>query len=83
MSYDKRTRLKQWLAGGEARLEPLTFPQRELWEAAPVEPGDVSNHICCLIDIKGLVTARDCEAAIQRVVDRQEALRTSFLPGPL
>ena len=36
MSADKRARLKQWLESGEARLHPLTFPQRELWEASPV-----------------------------------------------
>ncbi len=81
MSDNKRARLKQWLESGEARLQPLTFPQRELWEAAPVQPADVSNHICCLIDVRGAITQRDCEAAIQRVVERQEVLRLSILPG--
>ena len=78
---DKRALLKQWLDSGEARLEPLAFPQRELWEASPVPVSDVANHICCLIDLGGPVTAQECEAALQQVVDRQEALRTSFLPG--
>ena len=45
----------------------------------PVE--DAANHICCLIEVRGLLTERDCRAAIQRVVDRQEVLRLSFLPG--
>ena len=81
MSGDKRARLKQWLESGEARLHPLTFPQRELWEASPAPVSDVSNHICCLIHVQGLIAPDDCRAAIQRVVDRQEALRLSFLPG--
>ncbi|MDQ3624659.1 MAG: condensation domain-containing protein [Verrucomicrobiota bacterium] len=81
MSGDKRARLKQWLDSGEARLHPLTFPQRELWEASPAPVADTSNHICCLISVKGLITLPDCEAALRRVVERQEVLRLSFLPG--
>ncbi len=78
---DRRAQLKQWLESGEAQLQPLTFPQRELWEISPVPVADAANHICCLIDVHGLLTERDCRAAIQRVVDRQEVLRLSFLPG--
>lgn len=81
MSADKRARLKQWLASGEARLQPLTFPQRELWEASPVAPGDMANHICAVIEVRGLLVEKDCHAAIQAVVNRQEALRLSILPG--
>ena len=81
MSDDKRARLKQWLTTGEVRLEPLTFSQRELWETSPVPPSDASHHIACLLHIKGAITPHECEAAIQRVVNRQEALRTTFIPG--
>ncbi len=81
MSADKRALLQQRLRDGEINLQPLTFPQRELWEASPVPPADVANHICCLIEVCGAITPRDCEAALQRVVQRQEALRISFLPG--
>ena len=63
------------------RLQPLTFPQRELWETSPVPVGDMANHICCVIEVRGKATAEDCTAAVQRVVQRQEALRVSFLPG--
>ena len=76
-----RARLKQWLESGEAKLYPLTFPQRELWEASPVPVTDTANHICCLIEVRGLLTERDCRAAIQSVADRQEVFRLSFLPG--
>jgi hypothetical protein len=81
MSDAKQTRLKQWLASGEAQLQPLTFPQRELWEASPAPPSDASNHICCVIDVRGLMSSEDCMTAVQRVVDRQDVLRLSFLPG--
>jgi len=81
MSGDKRAVLKQWLASGKATLQPLTFPQRELWEASPVPVADMANHICCLIDVQGVITPTACETALQRVVERQEVLRLSFLPG--
>ena len=53
MSGDKRALLRQWLESGEARLHPLTFPQRELWETSPVPVADPANHICCLIEVQG------------------------------
>src|SRR6266403_5065265 len=81
MPADQRARLKQWLDRGKAQLHPLTFPQQELWEASPVPVEDNANHICCLIDVHGLLTEREARAAIQRVVERQEVLRLSILPG--
>ncbi|MGI8890520.1 MAG: condensation domain-containing protein [Chthoniobacterales bacterium] len=78
---DRRAQLKQWLESGEAQLQPLTFPQREIWETSPVPVEDPANHICCLIEVHGLLTERDVRAAIQRVVERQQVLRLSFLPG--
>jgi hypothetical protein len=41
----------------------------------------MANHICCLIEVRGKVTFADASAALQLVVQRQEALRVSFLPG--
>src|ERR1700747_643373 len=81
MPGDKRGFLKEWLASGKAGLQPLTFPQREMWRASPVAVTDISNHICCLIQMRGFITRDACEAAIQRVVERQEVMRLSFLPG--
>ena len=81
MPADQRTRLKQWLDSGEAQLHPLTLPQRELWEVSPVPVEDSANHICCLIEVQGLLTERECRAAIQLVVEREEVLRLSVLPG--
>jgi len=81
MSDAKRARFKQWLESGEAHLHPLTLPQRELWETSAAPPADVSNHICCVINVRGLISPEDCVASLQRVVNRQEVLRLSFLPG--
>lgn len=78
---DPRAQFKRWLDGGEARLQPVALPQRELWENSPVPVADPANHICGIIEIKGPITHEQCEAALQRVIDRHEALRTSFLPG--
>jgi hypothetical protein len=66
---------------GKRSFNRSLFHKRELWETSPVPVEDSANHICCLIDVQGLLTERDCRAAIQRVVDRQEVLRLSFLPG--
>lgn len=81
MENGAQSRLKEWLASGQAKLHPLSFPQRELWETAPVPPGDAGNNIASLIDIRGPLTFEMCREALQIVVDRQEAMRTSFLPG--
>jgi hypothetical protein len=81
MLQDNRARLRQSLESGEARIQPLTFPQRELWEASPVAAADVSNNICAMIHVRGLLTPQGSEAALQKVVDRQEVFRLSFLPG--
>jgi Condensation domain len=81
MSEDRRIRLKRWLESGEINLQPLTFPQRELWEASAVPVGEISNHICSFIEVRGVLSPHDCEAAMQRVVDRQEVMRLSILPG--
>src|SRR6185436_16768006 len=81
MSEDKRALLKQRLESGQIRVHPLTFPQRELWETSPVAVADPANHICCFVEIKGRITFKEAEMALQRVADRQEAMRISFVPG--
>jgi Condensation domain len=81
ISEDKRTALKELLASGKVVLQPLTLPQRELWETSPVPVTDVANHICCLINVRGVLTPEACEDALRRVGERQDVLRLSFLPG--
>jgi len=81
MSQDPRAKLQALLASGEARIEPLSFSQREIWENSPVPPADPSNHICASIEINGSFPPELCESALRAVVARHEALRTSFLAG--
>ena len=81
MASDARARLKEWLSSGQAKLHPLTLQQREMWETSPVAPGDPANHICSYFEIQGPVTFEHTKAAVARLVERHEALRTSFLPG--
>ena len=81
MPEDQRARLKLWLESGEIRLQPLTYPQRELWETSPVPAEDVSNNICAVIEVRGRLTPEGSLAALQQVVNRQEVFRLSFLPG--
>ncbi len=81
MSQDVRAQFKAWLESGEARLQPVTLPQRELWENSPVPVADPANHICGLIEVRGPITPEQCEVALQRVIERQEALRITFIPG--
>jgi hypothetical protein len=81
MSQDPKALFKSWLESGEARLQPLSLPQRELWENSPVAVADSANHICGVIEIKGPITPEQCQVALQQVVDRHEALRITFLPG--
>ena len=81
MEADPRAKLKEWLSAGKARLEPLSFPQRELWEASAVPPNDASNNICCFLDIRGPLTPAMCTEALEHVIKRQDVLRTTFLPG--
>lgn len=81
MAESARARLEELLASGQARLVPLTFPQRELWETGSVPPADPSNNICALLEIRGPLTPELCRDALGMVIARQEALRTTILPG--
>lgn len=81
MSDHRHAQLKRLLESGAGSLQPLTFPQRELWEASHVPPGDVSNHICAFVEVKGVIAPEMCQDCVQLVLDRQEAMRASILPG--
>src|SRR4051794_7963706 len=81
VSDERRALFRQRLESGQILLYPLTFPQRELWETSPVEVVDPANHICGFVEMKGRITLNGVEMAIQRVTQRQEAMRISFLPA--
>ncbi len=81
MSDNARNRLKEWLATGAARLEPLSFSQRELWETSHVPPGDIVNHICVFMEVGGKIPREESLRAMQLLVDRHEVMRLSIIPG--
>lgn len=81
MQKDSKKQLQDLVASGQVRLVPMTFPQRELWETSPVPLEHSSNHIRSFIDLTGPLTLELCRDAMRMVVARQEAMRTSFLPG--
>ncbi|MFZ4482657.1 MAG: condensation domain-containing protein [Chthoniobacterales bacterium] len=81
METDVRTRLQEMVASGQVRLQPLTFPQRELWETSFVPPTDPSHTIGSFLDIRGPLSFAMCRDALRLVIERQEVMRTSFLPG--
>ena len=75
MSGDNRSRLKEWLESGEAKLYPATITQAELWETSPVPPGDGSNNICTVTKIKGAVSKEFCKKAMAMVVEKRPLKR--------
>lgn len=81
MAGDNRSRFKQLVESGEISLHPLSFPQRELWEAMAVPVSDPANHICSILHVIGIIPPDICREVIQRVVDRHDVLRLSFIPG--
>lgn len=81
MAENKRERVRELLESGKARLHPLTFPQRELWEAAALPAADLSNDICAIITVRGKAAPGLLQSAMEQVVARQEVLRLSILPG--
>src|SRR5258707_13539415 len=81
MSGDKRALLKEWLASGKAHLQPLTFPQRELWETSPVAVTDNAKHICCLIQMPGVITPHTCEDGLEREEERPGGMPIYLQPG--
>jgi len=81
MTTDSRAKLKSWLESGAASLHKLTYPQRELWEAAALDARDAANSICCTMRLRGILTEEAARQALYRVVERHEVMRLSILPG--
>ena len=65
--------------GERAGLFPLTAAQRSLWFLDQLRPGDTAYHMPALLRLRGRLDERRLAAALQRVVDRHESLRTTFV----
>ncbi|QDE39369.1 amino acid adenylation domain-containing protein [Luteibacter pinisoli] len=62
-----------------AHLVPTTEPQREVWLASRLEPeASLAYNEAVAINLKGLLDVPALEAALQEVVNRHEALRSTL-----
>ncbi|YCK35280.1 non-ribosomal peptide synthetase [Actinomadura sp. ATCC 39365] len=62
---------------GDHRV-PLSSPQRRLWFLDQLNPGDPTYNCTYAFRLSGPVNANVLETAINRIVERHEALRTTF-----
>ncbi|MFA5910698.1 MAG: amino acid adenylation domain-containing protein [Vicinamibacterales bacterium] len=60
-----------------ARL-PMSFAQERLWFLDQLEPGNPAYNMAGAFRLRGVVEVASLHAAFDRVVERQEALRTVF-----
>jgi amino acid adenylation domain-containing protein len=58
---------------------PLSFAQERLWFLDRLEPGRAAYNIPLALRVRGALSAPACAAALDRVVRRHEALRTTFV----
>ncbi|HWM94025.1 MAG TPA: amino acid adenylation domain-containing protein [Thermoanaerobaculia bacterium] len=61
------------------RSLPLSFAQQRLWFLAQLRPDDPSYNVAAVVDVRGRLHAGAFADAIHRVVQRHEALRTTFM----
>jgi amino acid adenylation domain-containing protein len=61
---------------------PLSFAQERLWLLDRLEQKSPAYHIASTIRLSGPLDPRGVEQGFQRLIDRHEALRTSFASTP-
>ncbi len=66
------------VAAGEGAPRPLSFQQRRLWILHQANPGEAVYHIPSALRLRGPLDRAALERALAALVDRHEALRTSF-----
>ncbi|MHB8519307.1 MAG: hybrid non-ribosomal peptide synthetase/type I polyketide synthase [Limisphaerales bacterium] len=68
-------------ADGESRVLPLTEGQKEIWFAAQIgDNASCAFNESCLVSFRGPVDEWALREAAQALVERHEALRTTFSP---
>lgn len=65
-------------ARGNPERARLSFPQQHTWEYQQVYPNSVSNNLGLLITFTGKVDEHAIIAAVDRIVERHEILRTTY-----
>ncbi|NOK12218.1 non-ribosomal peptide synthase/polyketide synthase, partial [Corallococcus exercitus] len=61
-----------------ATTAPLSFAQQRLWFLDQLTPGDASYNISSALSLKGRVDVESLRRAFESLVQRHEALRTTF-----
>jgi len=61
---------------------PLSFGQEQLWFIDRFAPGQATYNVPCAIRVRGPLEEGALRAALQRLVQRHEALRTRLVAGP-
>ncbi|MEG4350117.1 amino acid adenylation domain-containing protein [Microcoleus sp. LAD1_D3] len=57
---------------------PLSFAQQRLWFLDRLQPGDPAYNIPAAVRLKGAIDVTALERSFQAVINRHEALRTTF-----
>ena len=57
---------------------PLSFAQQRLWFLDRLQPGDPAYNIPAAVRLKGAIDLTALERSFQTIIDRHEALRTTF-----
>ncbi|MEU4329172.1 condensation domain-containing protein [Nonomuraea dietziae] len=63
----------------EGRVWPLSFGQERLWFLSRFDPTDTSYHVPWTVRLRGPADGGALEAALGRIVERHEVLRTRFV----
>src|SRR4029079_17503570 len=61
-----------------APARPLSFSQRRLWFLDQMDPGNASYNMPAAVRLRGALDVGALERSLNAVVERHEALRTSF-----
>lgn len=62
----------------DALYAPMSFAQRSLWLAEQLDPGQPTYNVPAVLRVTGELDEAALEWALNRVIDRHEALRTVF-----
>jgi amino acid adenylation domain-containing protein/FkbM family methyltransferase len=73
-----QSELAPLVMGSRHPLLPLSFAQQRLWFLAQIEGGSEAYHIAAALRLRGRLDRVALRSALDRIVERHEALRTSF-----
>jgi amino acid adenylation domain-containing protein len=79
LSQDEKRALLAKLLKDSATLTPLSFAQQRLWFMDKLQPGSALYNVPAVLRLTGKVDFKLLQQALNRVVARHEALRTTFV----